>query len=315
MAQERHIAAMQVGERVEGFFILRSAAGKVTSTGKPYLSGTLSDNTGSIEFVAWDYAGPIGSGQEGSIVKMRGDVSEYRGKKQCTVLQMRLATDADEFDRSAVIPSAPVSSSDRMQEVKTLISGMEDEDYKKIAEAMLARHAEELERFPAAKNVHHDGVGGLLMHTGNMLRIADFLSEQYADTVDRSLLLTGTLLHDIAKTKEFLLSPSGLVTDYSLEGMLVGHLVLGAQEVAELAAALGVPEEKSVLLQHLILSHHGEPEFGAAVRPAVAEAELLSLIDLIDSRMEIYRKTFLEVPEGKFSGRVYALDKKIYRHS
>ena len=114
--------------------------------------------------------------------------------------------------------------------------------------------------------------------------------------------------------QEFTFSPLGLVTDYSTKGQLLGHLVMGAQEVAEIAKDLGISEEKSVLLQHMLLSHHGEPEFGAAVRPQCAESELLSLIDMIDSRMEIYRTALQDVPLGEFSGRIFALEKKIYHH-
>ncbi|MBO2528197.1 MAG: CMP-binding protein, partial [Clostridiales bacterium] len=136
----------------------------------------------------------------------------------------------------------------------------------------------------------------------------------YADTVDRDLLLAGTLLHDFAKEEEFSFSELGLVTEYSRKGKLLGHLTMGAQEIAEIAKEKDIPEEKSVLLQHMLLSHHGEPEFGAAVRPQCAESELLSLIDMIDSRMEIYRETFASVPVGEFSPRVFALDKTIYHH-
>ena len=131
--------------------------------------------------------------------------------------------------------------------------------------------------------------------------------------INRDLLLAGTLLHDIAKIREFRLSSLGMVKDYSVEGQLLGHLVMGAQEIAEVAAELNIPQEKSVLLQHLVLSHHGEPEFGAAVRPMCAEAELLHLIDMMDSRMEIYAETLAEMEPGSFSGRIFALEKKIYK--
>ena len=147
-----------------------------------------------------------------------------------------------------------------------------------------------------------------------MLQMADSMAGLYAEVIDRSLLLSGTLLHDFAKCREFTLSPLGLVTDYSVAGNLLGHLVMGAQWVAQAAQKTGIPEEKSVLLQHMILSHHGEPEFGAAVRPQCAESELLSFLDMIDSRMEIYRETLPEVPEGEFSKRIFALDRKIYHH-
>ena len=167
---------------------------------------------------------------------------------------------------------------------------------------------------PAAKSVHHGFLGGLLMHTHNMLRIADHLASIYPSTLDRSLLMAGTLLHDFAKAEEFSCSALGLVTDYSVKGQLLGHLVMGAREVADIADALGVAEEKSVLLQHMLLSHHGQPEFGAAVLPQCAESELLSLIDMIDSRMEIYQEAMDETPVGTFSKRIFALEKRIYNH-
>ena len=162
--------------------------------------------------------------------------------------------------------------------------------------------------------MHHSFLNGLLMHTLYMARIADYLAGLYGEVVNRDLLLAGTILHDVAKCDEFVTSPLGLVTEYSVPGELLGHLVMGAQAVAEAARELDVPEQKSLLLQHMLLSHHGDPEFGAAVRPMCAEAELLSLIDLVDSRMEIYKETMEETEPGRFSKRVFALDKKIFRH-
>jgi 3'-5' exoribonuclease len=151
------------------------------------------------------------------------------------------------------------------------------------------------------------------MHTSRMLSIADFLTRLYPDVVNRDLVLTGTLCHDMAKDAEFAFSPAGLVTDYTVPGRLLGHSVMEAREIAELCAELSIPAEKSLLLQHLILSHHGQPEFGAAVIPQCAEAELLHHIDLIDSRMEIYAEELAHLDKGGVSGRVYALDKRIYR--
>ena len=135
------------------------------------------------------------------------------------------------------------------------------------------------------------------------------------EVIDRSLLLTGTLLHDFAKEREFTFSDLGIVTEYSTAGQLLGHLVMGAQEVADVARELAIAEEKSLLLQHLLLSHHGEPDFGAAVRPMCAEAELLSLIDAVDSRMEIYRETYDTMEPDTFSPRIFALEKKVFRHA
>ena len=201
-----------------------------------------------------------------------------------------------------------------MANVRALLESIEDADYRAVALELLRRHEAKFASIPAAKSVHHGFLQGLLMHTGNMMKLADFLTGLYADTVDRSLLLAGTFAHDLQKETEFVLSDLGLAVEYSVKGQLLGHLVMGAQEVAEVARALGTPEEKSVLLQHVVLSHHGEPEFGAAVVPMCAEAELLSYIDKVDSRMEIYREAFEGLHPGEFSGRIFALEKRIYKH-
>lgn len=316
MEYNKLIAGMHTGDDVEGFYVLKDAFLKTTAAGKPFLSGVLADRSGTIDLKVWDYSGPIGANpaDAGRIVKIRGQVSEFKGAPQLTAGRIRMADGNDQYDVSALVPVAPIDPDERLQEIRRLIDSMEDADYQSVARTMLERHLEAFRSIPAAKSVHHSFLSGLLMHTSNMLRLADYLSGLYAGIIDRSLLLTGTLLHDFAKEREFTFSGLGMVTDYSLSGQLIGHLVMGAQEVQQCAESLGLPQEKSLLLQHMILSHHGEPDFGAAVRPMCAEAELLSLIDLVDSRMEIYAEALQELPEGTFSGRIFALDKKIYRH-
>lgn len=314
MEFNKSVSQLTPGMEVEGFFILSGPRSRTTNAGKPFLSAALTDRTGRIEAVCWDYPGPIGAADEGKIVKVRGSVSDYRGNTQLVIERIRLAEAGDEYDSSNLVPTAPIDAQASLDEIDALIASMADGDYRAVCSALLSGHRRAFSRIPAAKSVHHDFISGLLMHTLNMLRTADFLAGLYADTVDRSLLLAGTLLHDFAKEREFAFSDLGLVTDYTPAGELLGHLVIGAQLVAEKARELGIPEDKSMLLQHMILSHHGEPEFGAAVRPKCAESELLSYIDLIDSRMEIYRKALAELPEGAFSGRIFALEKRIYKH-
>ena len=316
MEYNKLIAGMHTGDDVEGFYVLKDAFLKTTAAGKPFLSGVLADRSGTIDLKVGDYSGPIGANpaDTGRIVKIRGQVSEFKGAPQLPAGRIRMADGNDQYDVSALVPVAPIDPDERLQEIRRLIDSMEDADYQSVARTMLERHLEAFRSIPAATSVHHSFLSGLLMHTSNMLRLVDYLSGLYAGIIDRSLLLTGTLLHDFAKEREFTFSGLGMVTDYSLSGQLIGHLVMGAQEVQQCAESLGLPQEKSLLLQHMILSHHGEPDFGAAVRPMCAEAELLSLIDLVDSRMEIYAEALQELPEGTFSGRIFALDKKIYRH-
>ena len=315
MEYDLPIARMARGIDIEGFYLLKSAFPKVTVSGKPFLTAVLADESGTIEAKVWDYSGPIGERDVGKIIKVRGSVSDYRGALQVTVDKLRLAAEDDHVDVSRLVRVAPIDRAGAYADIARLVSTLEDADYRAVCEEMLRRHEDSFRTIPAAKSVHHSFLSGLLMHTYNMLRLADFLAAQYADSVDRSLLLAGTLLHDFGKEREFTFSELGLVTDYSTKGQLLGHLVMGAQETAEVAEMLGIPEEKSVLLQHLLLSHHGEPEFGAAVLPQCAEAELLSLIDQIDSRMEIYREALAPLKSGEFSQRIFALDnRRIYKH-
>ena len=315
MEYDLPIARMARGIDIEGFYLLKSAFPKVTVSGKPFLTAVLADESGTIEAKVWDYSGPIGERDAGKVIKVRGSVSDYRGALQVTVDKLRLAAEDDHVDVSRLVRVAPIDRAGAYADITRLVSTLEDADYRAVCEEMLRRHEDAFRTIPAAKSVHHGFLSGLLMHTLNMLRLADFLAAQYADTVNRSLLLAGTLLHDFGKEREFTFSELGLVTDYSTKGQLLGHLVMGAQEIAALSAELDLSEEKAMLLEHLILSHHGEPEFGAAVLPQCAEAELLSLIDQIDSRMEIYREALAPLKSGEFSQRIFALDnRRIYKH-
>ena len=315
MEYNKNVKDMVPGDKVEGFYILKEAYQKISSNGKPFLSAVIADKTGTMDVKVWDYAGPVGTQEDvGKIIKIRGDVSEFKGNPQLSLSNIRMALPEDNCDTVRLVAAAPIDKDETVRKVRALVDSMEDPDYRQVARTMLERHLETFASIPAAKSVHHSFLSGLLMHTANMMAMADFLSGQYASVIDRSLLLTGTLLHDFAKEIEFRFSDLGIVTDYSVKGQLLGHLVMGAQEVAQVCAELGTPEEKSLLLQHMILSHHGEPEYGAAVKPMFAEAELLSYIDMVDSRMEIYAELLPSVAEGSFSSRVFVLDKRIYHH-
>ena len=314
MEYDKRINNMANGDAVEGFYILKAASRRSAANGKPFLNITLSDAGGAIEGKVWDYTGPIGEADAGKIVKIRGTIGEFRGSPQLTAERIRLAEPQDNFNIDELVPTAPIDAEKEIEFVRSMLASIEDSDYRLICENMLDRHINSFIRIPAGISVHHGFLSGLLMHTGNMMRIADFLSEVYPDAVDRSLLIAGTFLHDFAKEKEYQLSDLGMMTDLTIEGRLLGHLVMGAEEIGRVGTELGIPHEKTLLLKHMILSHHGKPEFGAAVVPCIAESELLSYIDMIDSRMEIYAEMFETLPVGKVSEKNYFLDKRIYNH-
>lgn len=310
-----NLSDIQSGVNISGFYLLKQASLRTTAAGKPYLAGILTDRTGSVELKVWDYSGPISHEDEGKIVCLVGRVSEFKGALQVTADRIRLAQDNDNYDLSLLVPTAPLDVQRTLQELEQMLDSMEDTGYQAVCREMLRRYHREFTTIPAAKSVHHGFVNGLLMHTVTMMKTAVYLAGLYGDFLDRDLLLAGTFLHDFAKIREFKVSQTGLVTDYTTEGQLLGHLVMGAQEAGEVCTACGVPEERAMLLQHMILSHHGQPEFGAAVLPQCAEAELLCYIDLIDSRMEIYREVLDKTEVGAFSDRIFALDnKRLFRH-
>jgi len=313
MEYDLGIMDMRNNDEVEGFYVLSTGTVKKTKDGKNYLNAAISDCTGSIPAKMWDFSGSA-EDLVGKVVNVSGYVGEFGGSLQFTIKKLRPATPQDKYNLADLVPSAPIDPEARFTELGEAVASIGDEDYRAVCQRLLERYGDTFRSIPAAKSVHHAFLSGLLMHTTNMLRLADFLAEQYADVVDRSLLMAGTLLHDISKKDEFIFSELGLVTDYSVKGDLLGHLVMGAQEVAKAAEALGIPEEKSLLLQHMLLSHHGTRELGAAVLPCCAESELLSMIDRIDAHMEVCREALEKTPVGEFSDRIFALEKRIYHH-
>lgn len=315
MFEEKQVIDMYNGDQIEGFYLLKEAEVKTSSLGKQYLDAALSDASGEINAKLWDYSeGMVGPEARGTVVKVRGEVQDYKGSPQLKIMKIRKPVPTDVYNLADIVASAPIDVNEEMAYINDVIESIEDEDYKKICVAMIQNHLSTFRIIPAAKAMHHAFIGGLLMHTSNMVRSAEALADIYSEAVDRSLLLAGTILHDLSKDREFEVSEIGLVSDYTPVGKLLGHLVMGADEVMKTAGELGVSEEKAMVLAHLILSHHGEPEFGAAVVPQTAESELLHYIDMIDSRMEIYAEELPGLEPGKFSDKkIYSLDHAIYR--
>lgn len=295
-----NIKNFKVHDEVLGFYILSKVELK-TSVRGPYLDIEISDATGSIPGKVWNYDGPISVKTQGLIVKVAGIVAGYKGNRQLVVSKIRESTDSDKYDINEIIPSAPVDTDDMKKQVITLIESLQDEEYKNVCKEVFDRNQSEFLSIPAAKAAHHAFLHGLLMHTGRMMKLADYVASIYGDSINRSLLIAGAFLHDIGKIKEFTLSEYGLVKEYSVKGNLMGHLVLGAQEVAEVCKDLNITEEKSIMIQHMLLSHHGNPEWGAAVVPKCLESEVLSLIDLIDARAEVYIENYDNMRSGEFS--------------
>lgn len=315
MKQNEEIRALSVGDLFCGYYLLKSVQCATTVSGKPYLNLRLADSGGEVPGKFWDYDGPITAADAGQTVWVSGRVESYQNAPQVSLDNLRLTDAKDQVDLSRLVPVAPYDAQGMLNYVEGVLQQLEDADYRAVCLAVLERHREAFALLPGGKMMHHAFLHGLLMHTSRMMQQAEVLARLYPEVIDRSLLIAGAFLHDVGKLAEFTTTALGLVSDYSAPGQLLGHIYLGAQEVGAVASELDIPAEKALLLQHLIVSHHGKPEFGAVVLPKCAEAELLANIDMIDSRMEMYRTAYDDTPEGGFSRqRVYGLNNcNVYR--
>lgn len=300
---------------VDGFCLIKSLDKKTSSKGDTYLDMTLSDADGEINAKLWRYSAELhGEYTVNELVKIRGIVSQYQGADQLKIEKIRHVIPEDGVNAGDFVKSADYSGEQMYKELYSIAEGFKDEDLRKIVTAILDDNRLALLYWPAAFKLHHAMRGGLLFHTLSIVRLAEGVCSVYP-FVDRELLLSGAILHDVAKLSEFKVADTGVATGYSAEGNLLGHLAMGAMVIDKYAENLNINKKTAMLLEHMVLSHHGEPEFGAAVRPMFIEAELLSELDLMDSRVYEMREAVSAAPTDDFSGRVWAMDnRKLYNH-
>lgn len=295
---------------VEGFCLIKSCDVKKTAKGLPYLDLVVADSDGEISAKYWDYNPELqGTYNSNELIKIRGTISPFNGADQFRIERIRKCTPADNIRIEDFVPSADYAPEIMFEELSSIASSFYDETYRKITLEILSQNKEKLLYWPAAFKLHHAIRSGLLMHTLSMVRLAQEACKIY-DYVNSDLLLAGAILHDIGKIGEFEVPETGLASGYTVDGTLIGHLVRGAMLIEKTAEKLGVDMEKAMMLEHMILSHHGEPEFGAAVRPMFIEAELLSMIDTLDAKMFEMAQAVSLAPEKDFSQRQWALDNR-----
>jgi 3'-5' exoribonuclease len=276
-------------QSITGFFCVAQKSVRSKKDGSPYLALTLADSSGQIECRMWD-AGEAGEFAQGDVVKIRGQVSRYKDQLQITADRLRKAA-AGEYAVADFVPTTERDVDGMWAELETWVSSMEDADFARLARAFLEDGAirAALREAPAAKALHHAWIGGLLEHILSLMGVADAVVRRYPGA-NRDLLLTGVLLHDIGKLKEL---RWGTSFEYTLAGQLLGHITMGVRMADEKMAALGdFPEEKRVLVEHMILSHHGRYEFGSPKLPMIPEAILLHYLDDMDAKMQTMQVEF-----------------------
>ena len=306
---ELTVAQLVRDMRFEGFLLVRSSDQRTGSNGGRYLDLNLTDRTGEINCKMWD--GTVPPPPQGSVVKVRGLVQEYNGRLQLRIERMRAALPADNVDLNRLVPCAPEKPDVMLQEINETIDRFESEQLRLIVREMLRLAGDSLEWFPAAQRLHHAERSGLLHHTVGMLRTAEHIISAYP-FLKGDLLRTGVILHDLSKIAEMKSDELGNVTDYTRDGLLIGHLVRGVATLAQAAKNVGVEGEIVVLLEHMIISHHGEAEYGSPRMPMFPEAEVLHWIDLLDARMNEMQGVMERVPAGAFSEKIWSLDRRLY---
>ncbi|MCM1364920.1 MAG: HD domain-containing protein [Faecalibacterium sp.] len=300
----------------EGYCLIKSVDRKLNVKGVPYLDMILCDKSGEINAKLWDYNEYIhGKYSVGELIKIRGSITQYNGVDQLRVDKIRAVAETDNIDISELVPSAEYPGKFMLDEIYLYISKLQDEELKKLTHAIVKDNEEQLLYWPAAYKLHHAMRGGLLYHTLSILRMAESVCRIYP-CADKDLLFSGAILHDICKIDEFDTSSAGIVTSYSVRGELLGHLVMGAMKISEKAKELGISEKTAMLLEHMVISHHGSPEYGAAVRPMFLEAEILSQLDTLDATIFEISSAVSAVGDNEFTQRQWALDnRKLFNHA
>ncbi|WP_110113817.1 3'-5' exoribonuclease YhaM [Bacillus sp. CGMCC 1.16541] len=303
------IAHYTVGEQVDLFFLVKSSTRGIASNGKPFLTVILQDKTGDIEAKLWD-ASPEDEENYGAekIVKAAGEVMTYRGRNQLKVKQIRPAQPQDGVRVSDFLEVAPLSREEMVESITQCIFEMKNSNIQRITRHLLNKHQTAFLEYPAATKNHHEFVSGLAYHVVSMLKLAKALASLYP-SLNRDLLYSGVILHDLGKVMEL----SGPVsTVYTLEGNLLGHISIMVNEIGQAAEELNIEGEEVLLLQHMVLSHHGKEEWGSPKKPLVKEAEILHLIDNVDAKMNMLDRALEHVKPGEFTERIFALDNRSF---
>ena len=304
---------------VEGFCLVKSAAVKNNVKGADYLDLVLADAGGEVNAKLWDYSlAAHGSYAVGDVIKVRGTINVWKDTEQLKIDRIRHRTDSDALDMSAIVATSPVDGEEMYAKIYAFAGGFSDPDLTMLTQYLLRTRHERIAVYPAALRLHHAERCGLMFHTGTMLEVAKKIVEVYKPLypeLSPDLVYAGVILHDVAKTEELEVSELGIATAYSTRGQLMGHINMGVSMVEQAAAELQLPEELTTLVSHILLSHHGQPEFGSPKLPMFPEAEIVSTIDMLDARMFEMYDALGAVEIGKFTERQWSMDnRQLYRH-
>jgi 3'-5' exoribonuclease len=309
------LANFDEGKLFDGFFLVLAKQQRTTKTNKPYLNLILGDKTGQLEGRIWELSDPriAKDFDKGDIVKARGSASRFDDRLQMKIDQLRKAH-ANEVDKTDLLPSTTYDVAALWSQLLAFVETFTNPDLKLLLATMLADRsiAQAYREAPAAKQLHHAWLGGLLEHVVSLLNLADRVAPHYP-MLDRDLLLTGVILHDIGKVRELSWE---IGFEYTIEGTLLGHIQMGIALTEQTIDSLpNFPPKLKTLVLHMILSHHGKLEFGSPKLPMIPEALVLNFLDDLDAKMQAMASEFEKsIREGKgpdeLTGKVWSLDQR-----
>lgn len=306
-------------QKIEDFFLVRQAEEKISLNKKKYLEAVLADSSGDIAARKWELEERDAYMWEPSdhpkVIWVQAATNEWNGRLQLVINDWRTAKKADNLKIEDFIKAAPEKPEDMYEYILSKAEEIGDEELRNICMHYLENEKNRLKYFPAAVRNHHAEYAGLLYHTKRMLTAGDALCEVYS-ILDRDWVRAGVILHDMQKLNEMDADRFGIATGYTFEGSMLGHLVMGVREIEKEAEKLGISREKAVMLEHMVLAHHYEPEFGSPVRPMFPEAEILHYLDVMDARMFDIEEAVVNTKPGKFSQKLRTLNnRRIYRRT
>lgn len=300
----------EIGGTTEGYCLVKSVSARTDVKGSEYLDFVLADSEGECVAKLWNYSRAYhGVFEPDDIIKVRGSVQIWKDTEQFKIDRIRHINDEDDVDMSMLVPCAPIDPVAAYDELYQIAQNFKDDDLRRLVQYLLRENRESLLLFPAGVKLHHATRGGLLHHTLSVVHLAQSIVTLYP-WLNADLLLAGATLHDIGKLVELDTGSLGLAGAYTPAGQLLGHISIGMSMVAQAAEVTMVPASTAMLVEHMLLSHHGNPEYGSPRLPMIPEAEVLSVCDLLDSRMYEMRTALDGVAPGGFSERLWALDNR-----
>lgn len=289
----RYIETFKDGDRLSDVYFVKNVQQATTRNGKAYLNVTLQDKTGTADAKIWEPDdGGIDDFDKMDYIDVVGEVSMYNGSLQVTIRRARKCQEG-EYEPSDYLPTSRFDIEKMYEALIAYIEKMENKDLKTLCENIFIKDEDFVQRFKkcsAAKSIHHGFIGGLLEHTFSVTRLCAFLASSYS-YLNKDLLVTAAMCHDMGKVRELSLFPEN---DYTDDGQLLGHIVMGYEMIGEYAAQIeGFDQKLLSELRHCILAHHGELEFGSPKKPAIAEAIALSFADNTDAKLETMREALV----------------------